>query len=89
MCDDNTGEIDNLLVYKEYAKIPYNDFKKMIKPEIKKIKEIIEEEIKKDENEFLYRPFFSLSYNTYTNFENDNTDNEKYINHIRLRQRKK
>ena len=82
--DDNTGKIENLLVYKEHANLLYNDFKKMIKSEIKKIEEIIEKEIKKD-NILLYRPFFSLSYNTYTNFENDNTDNERYINHIRLR----
>ena len=84
LCDDTSGEIENILVYKEHANLPYNEFKKMIKPEIKKIEEIIEEEIKND-NVLLYRPFFSLSYNTYTNFENDKTDNERYINHIRLR----
>jgi hypothetical protein len=48
----------------------------MIKPEIKKIEEINEEEIKNN-NVLLYRPFFSLSYNEYTNFENDKTDNER------------
>ena len=82
--DDYTGKIDDILVYKEHANLTYDNFKKMIKPTIKIIEEIIEKEIKK-ENSLLYRPFFSLSYNSFTNFENYSTDNEKYINHIRLR----
>ena len=84
LCDDKNGKINDILVYKEYAHLTYDNFKQMINPTFKSIEEIIEEEIKK-ENSLLYRPFFSLSYNTYTNFENNSTDNEKYINHIRLR----
>jgi len=84
LCEDKNGKIDDILVYKEYANLTYDNFKIMIKPKIKSIEKIIEEEIKK-ENTLLYRPFFSLSYNCYTNFENSSTDNQKYINHIRLR----
>ena len=84
LCNDKTGNINDILVYKEYANLAYEDFKNMINPVINQIEEIIEEEIQK-EKLLLYRPFFSLSYNTYTNFKNDKTDNEKYINHIRLR----
>ena len=62
----------------------YADFKQMIKPTMIKIEQIIEEELKRD-NSLLYRPFFSLSYNTYTNYENNKTDYQKYVNHIRLR----
>ena len=84
LCDDNTNNIDNIVAYKENAKLPYDDFKKMINSAVSKIEKIIEEEIKK-EDKLLYRPFFTLSYNSYTNFENGETDNERYINHIRLR----
>ena len=85
LCTENNNDNENILVYKEHANLSYNEFKIMIKPIIKKLEKIIELEIKKEKNTLLYRPFFSLSYNTYTNFENDSTDNEKYINHIRLR----
>jgi hypothetical protein len=56
----------------------------MIKPTMIRIEQILEEELKRD-NSLLYRPFFSLSYNTYINFENNKTDYKKYVNHIRLR----
>ena len=81
LCEDKNRDT---LIYREFSKLPYEEFKEMIKPTIKQIEEIIEEEITKD-NLLLYRPFFSLSYNCYTNFENEETDNERYINHIRLR----
>ena len=81
---DNNENLDDIIIYREYAKLTYEDFKEMINPTIKQIEEIIEEEFKAD-NLLFYRPFFSLSYNCYTNFENEETDNERYINHIRLR----
>lgn len=84
LCEDEDGDIENILVYKENAHLNYADFKQMIKPTMIKIEQIIEEELKRD-NSLLYRPFFSLSYNTYTNYENNKTDYQKYVNHIRLR----
>ena len=84
LCNDEDGGIENILVYKENAHLEYDDFKQMIKPTMKRIEQIIEEELKKD-NSLLYRPFFSLSYNTYINFENNKTNYQKYVNHIRLR----
>ena len=84
LCDDTTNQIDNIVVYKENKKFPYDKLKKIINSAISQIEKIIEEEIKK-EDKLLYRPFFSLSYNSYTNFENGKTDNERYLNHIRLR----
>ena len=84
LCEVESDDIDDIIEYKEFANLSYEDFKKMIKPMMNKIENIIEEEIKK-KNSLLYRPFFSLSYNIYTNFENEETDNEKYVNHIRLR----
>ncbi len=84
LCENKTDNINDYLVYKEHANLPYTEFKEMIKPTMKQIEEIIVKEIKKD-NILLYRPFFSLSYNTYTKFNDENTDNKKYVNHIRLR----
>jgi RNase P subunit RPR2 len=82
--NDQNGDIENKLVYKENAHLKYKVFKEMIKPTMKKIEQIIEEELKEN-GSLLYRPFFSLSYNTYINFENEKTDYQKYVNHIRLR----
>ena len=84
LCNDEDGDIENILEYKENAHLVYDDFKLMIKSTMKRIEQIIEEELKRD-NSLLYRPFFSLSYNTYINFENNKTDYQKYVNHIRLR----
>jgi predicted GIY-YIG superfamily endonuclease/DNA-directed RNA polymerase subunit RPC12/RpoP len=84
LCQDDTGEIDDLILYKEHHMLKYEEFKKMINIKMKELEKVIEEEIKKD-NSLFYRPFISLSYNTYTNFENIKTNNERYVNHIRLR----
>ena len=84
LCNDQDGDIENKLVYKENAHLKYEDFKQMIKPTMIKIEQIIEKELKQNKS-LLYRPFFSLSYNSYINFENEKTDYKKYVNHIRLR----
>jgi hypothetical protein len=84
LCENTTDNLDNYLVYRKNSHLSYDEFKPMIKSTMKKIEEIIVQEFK-NENMLLYRPFFSLSYNTYTKFKNDKTDNKKYVNHIRLR----
>ena len=81
---DDTGEINKAVIYKLNNKLLYENYKEKIKQVVKDIENIIEKELSK-ENKLLYRPFFSISYNTYTNFENEKTDNERYVNHNRLR----
>jgi hypothetical protein len=75
---------DDKIVYKLNTKLKYDEYENIIKKIVKNIEDIINKELNK-ENKLLYRPFFSISYNTYTNFENLTTDNERYINHNRLR----
>ena len=75
---------DDKIVYKLNTKLKYDEYENIIKKIMKNIEDIINKELNK-ENKLLYRPFFSISYNTYTNFENLTTDNERYINHNRLR----
>jgi len=84
LCNDESGDIENMLVYKENSDLTNVDFKQMIKPTMVKIEQVIEEELKQN-NSLLYRPFFSLSYNSYIKFENNSTDYQKFVNHIRLR----
>ena len=84
LLDDSNEEIDDVLVYKMNSRLKYEDFENIIKKIEKDIENILEKELNK-ENNLLYRPFFSLSYNVYTNFENEDTDNQRYINHTRLR----
>jgi len=74
----------NDIVFKNNSKLKYNEFKPIIKKIKQDIENIIEKELNK-EDKLLYRPFFSISYNSYTNFENESTDNIRYINHNRLR----
>ena len=75
---------EDKIVYKLNTKLKYDEYENIIKKIMKNIEDIINKELNK-ENKLLYRPFFSISYNTYTNFENLTTDNERYINHNRLR----
>ena len=62
----------------------HDEYINIIKIIKENIENIIEKELNKEEKLF-YRPFFSISYNSYTNFEDDSTDDKKYINHNRLR----
>ena len=82
--NDSTGRIDNAIIYKNNAKLLYDDYIPIIKKINNDIENIIEKELNK-ENKLFYRPFFSISYNSYTNFEDDSTDDKRYINHNRLR----
>ena len=81
---DSTGEIDDVIIYKNNSKLLYDEYINIIKKIKEDIENIIEKELNK-ENKLFYRPFFSISYNTYTNFEDDTTDDKRYINHNRLR----
>ena len=74
----------NEIIFKNNSKLKYQEFKPIIKKIKTDIENIFEKELNK-EDKLLYRPFFSISYNTYTNFENESTDNIRYINHNRLR----
>ena len=82
--NDSTGEIDNVIIYKNNSKLMYDEYININKRIKENIENIIEKELNKEEKLF-YRPFFSISYNSYTNFEDDTTDDKKYINHNRLR----
>ena len=75
---------EDKLIYKMDMKLKYEDYEKIIKTIEKGIEKIINRELSK-ENNLLYRPFFSISFNAYTNFINEDTDNQRYINHNRLR----
>ena len=81
---DSTGEIDDVIIYKNNSKLLYDEYINIIKKIKEDIENIIEKELNK-ENKLFYRPFFSIAYNTYTNFEDDITDDKRYINHNRLR----
>ena len=82
--NDSTGEIDNVIIYKNNTKLMHDEYINIIKIIKENIENIIEKELNKEEKLF-YRPFFSISYNSYANFEDDSTDDKKYINHNRLR----
>ena len=84
LIQDDTDEIDEMISYKANNKLIYEDYMEKIKQIIADMKDILDEELNK-ENNLLYRPFFSISYNAYTNFENETTDNKRFINHNRLR----
>ena len=81
---DNNDKIGESIIYKENPYIEYEEYKNIMKNIINNIENIFEKEIKK-ENQLYYRPFFSVSYNSYVNFENDTTDNKIFINHSRIR----